>query len=94
MQKDIDIVWKILEKHLLQCYLEHTPIPRRLMPKIPIASSTLMTGSFPVIDPTSDYHRIIHYNGYFFRSLANQYPYCIFVRVDAREHDYKKSLSS
>ena len=85
MQNDIDIVWKILEKHLLQCYLEYTPIPRGLMPKIPITSSTLITGSFPVINPTSDYHRIIHYDGYFLRSLQKKYPRCIFVCVDARE---------
>jgi len=48
MQKDIRIVWEILEKHLRQRYLEHTPIPRGLMPKLPFASSTLMTGSFPI----------------------------------------------
>ena len=48
MQKDINIVWTVLEKHLRQRYLEHTPIPRGLMPKLPIAKSTLMTGSFPI----------------------------------------------
>jgi hypothetical protein len=95
MQKDIDIVWTVLERRLRQRYLEHTPIPRGLVPKIPIASSTLMTGSFPVIDPTSDYHRIIHYDGYFLRSLRKKYPRCIFVHVDVRERDnYNKKLRS
>jgi hypothetical protein len=95
MQKDIDIVWTVLERRLRQRYLEHTPIPRGLVPKIPIASSTLMTGSFPVPKHIGDCFMIIHYNGYFLRSLAKQYPRCIFVHVDVRERDnYNKKLRS